>query len=351
VDLAMPTTLTPTQEALYRAWMQRIGQTSAAGQNVDANFNGGDYDYRGFFKKYGAAQKASGDHFTDEFKLPNHETFSDESMYATGANRLRAGHWNGDNYVPASMNQMPNMYDPYSEFNPQVDAPTALMQQPNFTWQSRLASGARDLLGNRDLALALLANSGPSPQRRSFGQILGASMQQADQAKQSRADEEFKRQYMQAQMAALGSRGDAKLVSIIGPDGKPVLVRHEDAIGKTPYAGGSDSRPSAFIQAYDRYLQGGGKLPMMDFAKEFAANQAQYPMQVGTVAGEETLIPRTNPTANATPSMRKLSTLKQEAGAKQELASAGAYGSTTGEKTAGAQFDLPRAESNVAQAL
>lgn len=183
--------------------MQRIGQTNASGQNVNDNFTGGDYDYRGYFKKYGASQKAKGEHFTDEFKLPNHETFSDESIYATGADRLRAGHWNGDSYTPASMNQMPTSYDPYSEFSPQVNAQGGINQQPNFSWQSRMSSGMNGLLGNRDLALALLQNSGPSTQKRSFGQILAGSMARADQAKSQREDDAFKRMYMQAQMQAM----------------------------------------------------------------------------------------------------------------------------------------------------
>ena len=61
-----------------------------------------DYDLRGFFKKYGPVDVnvKGGQHFTDEFKLPNHATFSDQSVYATGAARALAGHWEGDTYVP-----------------------------------------------------------------------------------------------------------------------------------------------------------------------------------------------------------------------------------------------------------
>jgi hypothetical protein len=144
----------------------------------------------------------------------------------------------------------------------------------------------------------------------------------------------------------MGSGKNRKLTSVIGPDGKPVLMYEDEAVGKTPYAGGSDTRPSAFIQAYDRYLQGGGKLGMMEFAREFAASNAQYPYTVGTVAGEENLIPRTNPVASATPPMRKLSTLDSEANAKNVLASAGAAGSEMGQSVAKAEFDLPRVEAN-----
>jgi len=254
-----------------------------------------------------------------------------------------------------------SMYDPYIEFNPQVDAPTALMQQPNFSWQSRLTSGARDLLGNRDLALALLANSGPSPQKRSFGQILGASMQQADQAKQARADDEFKRQYMQAQMAALGGKGQRKLISVIGKDGKPVLMYEDQAAGMTPYAGGNQAKPSALLQAYNTARDQGFTGTLVEFQRELTKASAQYPNSVNDVGGVPTLVPRINPAVPATaqpagmvqPALtpQPLSSLPREANAKQTLAAAGASGTATGEKTAGAQFDLPRVESNVTQAL
>lgn len=213
--------------------------------------------------------------------------------------------------------------------------------------------GLRGLLGDPNFALQLLANSGPSPQKRSFGQILGTSALQAQQMGQQQQDSELDRAYRQAQIEAMKTpRGqNEKLVSVIGPDGKPIFARESEAVGKTPYAGGSDSRPSAFIQAYDRYLQGGGKLGVMEFAKEFAASNAQYPYQLGTIAGEETLVPRTNPGVGAPLPTRKLSTLGQEAQAKNVLASAGAAGAETGQSVAKAQFDLPRVEGNVATAI
>ena len=50
-----------------------------------ANDSGIDYDYRGFYKKYGnLSPQATNGHLTDEFKLPNHPTFSVESRYYNG---------------------------------------------------------------------------------------------------------------------------------------------------------------------------------------------------------------------------------------------------------------------------
>ena len=50
-----------------------------------ADDSGVDYDYRGFYQKYGdLTPQATNGHLTDEFKLPNHPTFSIESRYYTG---------------------------------------------------------------------------------------------------------------------------------------------------------------------------------------------------------------------------------------------------------------------------
>lgn len=65
------TKLSPTDEAKYQAWAQKLG----------AQGNTYDYDLRGAFKS-GAGQAANG-HFPDTFKKPNHPTFSDQSRYST----------------------------------------------------------------------------------------------------------------------------------------------------------------------------------------------------------------------------------------------------------------------------
>ena len=138
---------------------------------------------------------------------------------------------------------------PYDTIDPSL---LQMNQQPNFSWQSRLANGAQGFLGNRDLALALLANSGPSTQKRSFGQILGGSMLQADQAKQQRQDEEFKRQYMIAQMQAMQAKP-------VGPSS----VQEYQYAKQNGYKGsyedwtklsGQTSRPSS-VQEWEFYNQ------------------------------------------------------------------------------------------------
>jgi hypothetical protein len=96
----------------------------------------------------------------------------------------------------------------------------------------------KGMWSNPDLAMALLANSGYSPHKRSFGEILGTSMMQANQLKSGRDDDAFKRKYMEAQMAAMG-QNQRKPVVIAGPDGKPIYVAEDEAIGKSPFLQGS----------------------------------------------------------------------------------------------------------------
>lgn len=57
----------------------------------------GDYDLQGYYNKYGPVKVGANTHLTDEFKLPNHPTFSDQSKYYTKGSV--AGHWNNGNYV------------------------------------------------------------------------------------------------------------------------------------------------------------------------------------------------------------------------------------------------------------
>lgn len=61
------------------------------------NDSGIDYDFRAAYLA-GVLPDESG-HWPDTYKLPNHPTFSDESIYAE-QNPDAAGHWVGDTYIP-----------------------------------------------------------------------------------------------------------------------------------------------------------------------------------------------------------------------------------------------------------
>jgi hypothetical protein len=72
------TQLGPEEESNYQSWISGLAK-QRGWQYPEA-----DYDMRGYFKKYGGKDTTyANGHFTDEFKKPNHPTFSDQSIYST----------------------------------------------------------------------------------------------------------------------------------------------------------------------------------------------------------------------------------------------------------------------------
>ena len=71
-----------------------------------------DYDMQGYWKNevLNNTDLANGNteaHFTDKYKMPNHATFSNDSIYATGDNAKYAGSWDNNRYVtPLKNNKM-----------------------------------------------------------------------------------------------------------------------------------------------------------------------------------------------------------------------------------------------------
>jgi hypothetical protein len=51
-------------------------------QPMVSPFSHSDYDMKGYIEKYGEPDQSKGQHLTDEFKLPNHITFSGDSKYS-----------------------------------------------------------------------------------------------------------------------------------------------------------------------------------------------------------------------------------------------------------------------------
>lgn len=80
---------------------------------VPGGDDGSDYDYRGAFAA-GADRDGSG-HMTDQFKKPNHPTFSDESQYSQYGS---PGHWNGDKF---QSNGPPDWLQQYMSSQPFTD--------------------------------------------------------------------------------------------------------------------------------------------------------------------------------------------------------------------------------------
>jgi hypothetical protein len=95
------TKLSPDDEKKFQAWL--VEQSKASGHDMTNDLY--DYDLRGAWKA-GAGKSANG-HMTDEFKKPNHPTFSNESKYS-GQDGNVGGKWVEQNgktvYVPSATN-------------------------------------------------------------------------------------------------------------------------------------------------------------------------------------------------------------------------------------------------------
>jgi hypothetical protein len=80
------TPLAPDQEQAFQNWTQQ--QSQATGRNVGNDTY--DYDLRGWYAQNGA-QPLTGAHLTDQFKKPNHPTFSDQSQYSGNTDLMPHG--------------------------------------------------------------------------------------------------------------------------------------------------------------------------------------------------------------------------------------------------------------------
>jgi hypothetical protein len=92
------TSLTPDEESAFSSWVK----TNRVPYDLSAPVDQQDYDMRGYWKAQrtgdaSARQDPKNMHFPDTWKTPLHESFSNESMYATE----RAPHWDGDVLVPS----------------------------------------------------------------------------------------------------------------------------------------------------------------------------------------------------------------------------------------------------------
>jgi hypothetical protein len=85
----------PLPPETFEAWKARLAP----------NDSGEDYDLLAAFRA-GVTPDANG-HWPDTFKKPNHPTFSTESIYATGEDAAKAGHWEGDSFHPPGSQAAP----------------------------------------------------------------------------------------------------------------------------------------------------------------------------------------------------------------------------------------------------
>ncbi len=190
-------------------------------------------------------------------------------------------------------------------------------------------SGWRGLLQNQDLAMALLANSGYSPQKRSFGEILGTSMMQANQMKSGREDDAFKRKYMEAQMAQMQNPASRSPYGSIPVERvTPESLKRFEASGKYSDLEFKPEQKQMMDTAEMRNYNFRASLPDENARRQFDdIIRQQY--SFGEVGGVPTMR-RTGPTPTLTP----LSSLPGEISAiaqkKEAESQAGAVGAGRG---------------------
>lgn len=104
------TQLTPQQEEMYQVWRSKLPTYPAApmGRPGSGLQYEDDYDLRGAFLQNLQAVMSQADgkpHMGDQFKKPNHPSFSDQSQYSVGPT-MYGGSWQGEQFTPAPINQL-----------------------------------------------------------------------------------------------------------------------------------------------------------------------------------------------------------------------------------------------------
>lgn len=93
--------LDPVTEDAFNQYLR----TESLRRGYDMNLEMNDYDLRGAFGS-GQLSGGFGQHGTDQYKKPNHPTFSDESMYhhtpSPFGEPWMGGHWTDHTYTPSA---------------------------------------------------------------------------------------------------------------------------------------------------------------------------------------------------------------------------------------------------------
>lgn len=100
------TELTSEEEINYQKWLKDFSKKTGRDRSKDTF----DYDLRGFFKS--GQEPGKEGHLTDQFKKPNHPTFSNESIYSgaelPNGETAVGGQWNKDTFIPPLKSEQPN---------------------------------------------------------------------------------------------------------------------------------------------------------------------------------------------------------------------------------------------------
>lgn len=91
------------------------------------------------------------------------------------------------------------------------------------------------------MSAQLMAAGGPSQQRVSFGQALGPALMAGQQAQQQSGQDMLQAMLLKAK---LNQKDRKRPTAVMGPNGQPIFVDEQEAIGKQPYMKpGSDYGP------------------------------------------------------------------------------------------------------------
>jgi hypothetical protein len=122
------TPLPANRQADYSQWLNALPKQLQ---------NSRDYDLQGAFLS--GAGPSSNAHLTDQFKKPNHATFSDQSQY-NGVDGYTGGKWTDNGYQPSATNlqfrAQPELQKYFNEVEPGIPllpAPTPTGQHGNYT--------------------------------------------------------------------------------------------------------------------------------------------------------------------------------------------------------------------------
>lgn len=129
---------------------------------------------------------------------------------------------------------------------PGVPLPTpsaAPPERPGFL--GKLDKATSQFGGTMPLGLALLANSRGGG---GFGEIFGKSALQAQGMNAEQQQQKLREEYMRAQIEAMRAPKPRRPLAVMGPDGKPVYIDEQQAIGHAPATLGSGAEPPASIQ-------------------------------------------------------------------------------------------------------
>lgn len=163
---------------------------------------------------------------------------------------------------------------------------------------------------------AVLANQQRMEQMQQTHQLRMDMMaaQNASREQMAQAQREFQQQQAEAQRLfqremrsfAAGSRAPEPLEQVIGPDGKPVLVKRSDAVGKTPYSPSKSQGPMSatmqkeLLESDDTVQSANNVVRTLEAAKKINNNAYSGYFAKGRATLASNIIPGATPGADAT---------------------------------------------------